>query len=82
MASQKERRTNEYMIRHVWSTRELAENLIKEVCEEMLDYTFEEEPFYSGIERFYMTSDCTYFSDFDEAVEHELWWLTRDMNEK
>ena len=72
--------TNEYAVRHLWSTRQLAEALVQWHREETTDYDWDENPIPGFPEDFYTTSDNQEFSDYDEAVEHELWWLAQEVS--
>lgn len=72
--------TNEYAIRRLWSTRQLAEALVQWRQEEITDYNWEENPIGGYMEDYYTTSDSQEFSDYEEAVEHELWWLAQEVN--
>lgn len=71
--------TNEQTIRTEWSTKELAEALIREVMYEDFDYDWEENLVSNGVNSYYQTSDNERFSDYDEAVGHEIWWLEQEV---
>lgn len=71
--------TNEHAIRHLWTTEQLAHVLIERREEEDWDYDIEDEPYVCGHFDVYTTSDGQEFSDYDEAVEHEVWWLSQEV---
>lgn len=72
--------TNEYAIRRLWSRRQLAEALVQWHQEETTDYDWDENPIPGYMEDYYTTSDNQEFSDYEEAVEHELWWLAQEVS--
>lgn len=71
--------TNEQCIRSL-SRKDLASILIEESTREDWDYDYEEEPFLRGCKTIFRTSDGVEFDEysFDDAVEHECWWLQQE----
>ena len=67
--------TNEEYIRIHWTVQQLAEMLIKSYTEVNTDYDWDENPIPGYEETYYITSDNMEFSDYDEALHHEIWWL-------
>lgn len=71
---------NEYAIRRLWTRRQLAEALVQWHQEETTDYDWDENPIPGYLEDYYTTSDSREFSDYEEAVEHEIWWLEQEVS--
>lgn len=71
--------TNEYIIRHKWSTQQLAEALIKVSQEEDWDEGFDGESYVIRVCDVYTTSDNERFYEFENAVEHEIRWLKHEI---
>ncbi len=77
---QNKKNTNEYAIRNLWSIEQLASELIRYREEKCWDYDYDDEPYVCGRYDIFITSDDEEFSDFEEAVEHEIWWLNQEVN--
>ena len=73
--------TNEQIIRSQWTTKELAEALVKCVSYEDFDDDWEENLVSNGINDYYETSDGEQFDFYEEAVGHELWWMGQEVSE-
>lgn len=71
---------NEQIVRSQWTTEELAEALVRYVRYEDFDYDWEENLVYNRICDLYETSDGEQFDFYDEAVEHEMWWLNQEVS--
>lgn len=67
--------SNEEYIRIHWSVQQLAEMLIRTHTEIGTEYDWEENPIPGYEETYYITSDNVEFSDYEEALDHEIWWL-------
>ena len=67
--------SNEEYIRIHWTVQQLAEMLIKPYTEISTEYDWEENPIPGYKETYYITSDNMEFSDYEEALDHEIWWL-------
>lgn len=72
--------TNEAMIRSL-PTRQLAEILIRYEEQTSVEYDWDENPIEGWPEDHYITSDGEDFRSYDEALEHELWWLKQEEGE-
>lgn len=72
--------TNEAMIRSL-PTRQLAEMLIRYEERTSIDYDWDENLTVGWPEDHYITSDGEDFSFYEEALEHELWWLQQEEGE-
>lgn len=72
--------TNEQIIRNQWTTEELAKVLVKCVIYEDFDYDWDENLISNGINDYYETSDGERFDFYEEAVEHEVWWLNQEVS--
>ena len=57
---------------------EIAELLITVRTFEDFDYNYDEELEYRGLDSVYVCSDGEEFGDYDEALEHEIWWLQQE----
>ena len=42
------------------------------------DYNYDEELEYRGLESVFVCSDGEEFEHYDEALEHEIWWLQQE----
>lgn len=73
--------TNEYVIRNLWTIEHLAAALISCREEEDWDYNYDDEPYVCGYYDVFTTSDGEKFSDFEGALEHELWWLKQEVSD-
>jgi hypothetical protein len=71
--------TNEQNIRELWSTSDLAGNLVRNLVAEDWDYDWDETLYSRGVRDFYQASDGSVFEDYDEAIAHELWWLRQEV---
>ena len=80
MSKRLNKNTNEYAIRRLWSRRQLAEALVQWHQEETTNYDWDENLIPGYMEDYYTTSDKQEFSDYEEAVEHELWWLAQEVS--
>ena len=80
MSKQINKNTNEYAIRRLWSTQQLADALIQYHMRETDEYDFDENPIKGDMENYYTTSDDQEFFDYEEAIEHELWWLSQEVD--
>ena len=72
------KRTNEYAIRNLWPAQRLASALIGHRMEDDWGYGCDDEWYVCGSYDVYTTSDGEEFGDFDDAVDHELWWLAQE----
>lgn len=72
--------TNEYAIRNLWPAKKLAAALISYRTEDDWDYDCNDELYVCGSYDVFTTSDGEEFGDFDEAVDHELWWMTQEVD--
>jgi len=72
--------TNEQYIKSL-SRKDLASLLIQKSYREDWDYDYDEEPFFWGYKTIFRTSDGVEFDEysFDDAVEHECWWLQQEV---
>lgn len=57
------------------SDHDLAALLIISCEEETVEYDWDENPTDGYPYTFWRTSDAEEFSDRDEAIDHEVWWL-------
>ena len=73
--------TNEYAIRNLWTIEQLAAALIFYSKEEDWDYNYDDEPYVCGYYDVFTTSDGEEFSNYEEAVEHEIWWLKQEVSD-
>ena len=64
------------------SLEEVAELLITVRTFENYDYDYEERLQYTGLDSVCVCSDGEEFSDYDEALEHEIWWLQQERMDK
>lgn len=55
--------------------QDLAALLIVMCEEETVEYDWDENPTDGYPYTFWRTSDAEEFSDRDEAIDHEVWWL-------
>lgn len=55
--------------------RDFAALLISQCEDETVEYDWDENPIDGFPYTYWRTSDGEEFSDHDEAVEHEVWWL-------
>ena len=58
--------------------RQLAELLVQCDHEEEYEYDWDEEPYFWDLQNIYRTSDGEEYGDFEDAVEHEEWWLKQE----
>jgi len=63
-----------------WPAQKLADALITQHEEAIYDYDYDDELYISGHDYVYRTSDGESFGDYDEALEHEVWWLSQEAN--
>lgn len=63
--------------------RNLAIATLAYSAEEEIDYDWDEEPFVWGARLVYTCGDGQQYvgEDFDEAIEHQIWWLQQEVNE-
>ncbi len=61
--------------------KNLAEILIAVRVFEDYDYNYDEEMEYRGLDSVYVCSDGEEFEDYDDALDHELWWLQQERKE-
>lgn len=59
------------------SNEELAVLTISLSEEPDYDYDYDDELYQCGTYQLYTTSDGTEFTDIEEAIEHEVWWLNQ-----
>lgn len=72
--------TNEDFIRMTMTTRELAGLLLSYTIRPDFDYNFDDEPIYICDIDVWTTTDGYNFDSYDEAVEHEIGWLSKKSN--
>lgn len=70
--------TNEYVIRKFFTTEELASVLVQVKIREAFDYDYDENLISIGYEEYFETSDGEEFSDYENAIEHEMRWLNKE----
>jgi len=73
------RKTNIDIIRS-WPARKLADALITYHEEAIWDYDYDDEPFICGHNDVYGTSDGQSFDEYEDALDHEVWWLSQEAN--
>jgi hypothetical protein len=59
----------------------IAELTLKEIVQADYDYNSDDELEYMGQDIYYRCSDGEEYYDYDEALEHEIWWLKQERTE-
>lgn len=59
----------------------IAELTLREIVEEDYVDNWDDEPEYWGLTSYYRCSDGKEYYDYDEALEHEIWWLKQERTE-
>lgn len=57
------------------SDYDFAKQLVQMCEEETIEYDWDENPVDGFPYTYWLTSDGENFTDYDEAIEHEVWWL-------
>lgn len=60
----------------------LAELLVYCIQEPDWDYDYDENLYQSGFTDVFITSDGEKFQCYDEAIDHEIWWLKQEHKEE
>ena len=65
------------------SDYDFAKHLVQMCEEETVEYDWDENPIDGFPYTFWLTSDGKRFdsADYDEAIEHEVWWLRQPRRE-
>ena len=69
--------TNEEVIRNL-SRKKLAGLLIKTVTYPDYDEDYNGDAIYCGDWTYYRTSDGQEFDGYEDALQHECWWLAQE----
>ena len=73
--------TNEEYIKRHFSRRKLAGALIRTEMQEDYDEDIDGEWYHCGDITIFITSDGRRYTDFEDAIEHECWWLAQERKE-